>query len=255
MGKLEKRVAIVTGGGTGIGENIALEFAKEGADVVVTSRNFANLEKVTEKIEALGRHSLAIAADVTVKDQIQSMVKKTVDEFGKIDILVNNAGAVRRVSLLDMSEEDWAAVIDTNLKGVFLCTQAVAKQMIERKYGKIINISSVAGRGSAFPKLGGYAAAKSGVIQLTKSYALLLGPYGINVNAIAPGVVVTPITYFQRTPDQVQEFINNSKKSAVLGKIGSTQDIANLALFLASDDSSFISGETIAIDGGRIDRM
>lgn len=255
MGKLEKRVAIVTGGGTGIGENIALEFAKEGADVVVTSRNIANLKKVSQKIEAFGRRSLAIAADVTVMEQVQSMVKKTTNEFGKIDILVNNAGLVRRVSLLDMSEEDWDIVIDTNLKGVFLCTQAVAEYMMKGGYGKIINISSVAGRGGAFSELGSYAAAKSGVIQLTKSYALLLGPYGINVNAIAPGAVITPLTYVQRTPHQVQQFIDDAKRLAVLGKIGSPQDITNLALFLASDASSFITGETIAIDGGRKDRM
>ncbi len=255
MGKLSRKVAIVTGGGTGIGQSIALEFAKEGADVVVCSRNMASLEKAVEEIKALGRRSLAIAVDVSVKKQVQNMVKRTVDEFGRIDILVNNAGVLRRALLIDTSEEDWDIVIATDLKGVFLCTQAVAKQMIEQKYGKIINVSSICGRGGALPRLSSYSAAKAGVIQLTKSAALELSPYGININAIAPGAVITPITYFQRTPEQVEQFVENTKKLSVLGRIGITQDIANLALFLASDDSSFICGETIAIDGGRKDRM
>lgn len=255
MGKLDQRVAIVTGGGTGIGRSIALTFAKEGADVVVSSRKMANLEKVVEEIKALGRRSLVVTADVSVKEQVQNMVKQTVDKFGRIDILVNNAGIIRRVPLLEMTEQDWDGVIDADLKGVFLCTQTVARHMIEQKYGKIINISSIAGRGGALSGLSSYSAAKAGVIQLTKSTALELAPYGISINAIAPGAVITPITYFQRTPEQVEQFMEDSKKLAVLGRLGATQDIANLALFLASDDSSFICGETIAIDGGRKDRM
>ncbi len=255
MGKLDHKVAIITGGGTGIGQSIALEFAKEGADVVVCSRNMANLGKVVEEIKALGRRSLAIATDVGVKEQVQNMVKQTVDKFSRVDILVNNAGVLRRGPLLEVTEQDWDEVMDTDLKGVFLCTQAVAKRMIEQKYGKIINISSICGRGGALPRLSSYSAAKAGVIQLTKSAALELSPYGININAIAPGAVITPITYFQRTPEQVEQFMEDSKKLSVLGRLGDTQDIANLALFLASDDSSFICGETIAIDGGRKDRM
>jgi len=255
MGKLDGRVAIVTGGGTGIGRSIALALAKEGADVVVCSRNLANLEKVAEEIKALGRRSLAIATDVSVKEQVQNMVRQTVDELGRVDILVNNAAVVRRVSFMDTSESDWNAVIAADLSGVFLCTQAVAEFMIEQKYGKIINISSFAGRGGALPGLSAYSAAKAGVNQLTKSAALELSPCGININAIAPGAVITPITYFQRTPEQVEQFMANTKKLSVLGRIGTTEDIANLALFLASDDSSFICGEIIAIDGGRTDRM
>lgn len=255
MGKLDQRLTIITGGGTGIGRNIALEFAKEGADVVISSRNLANLEKVVEEIRALGRRSLAIAADVSVAEQVDNIVKQTVDKFGRIDILVNNAGILRSAVLLEMTEQDWDDVLDINLKGVFLCTQAVARYMIEQRYGKIINISSIAGRGGALNNWANYCVSKAGVIQLTKSAAFELGPYGINVNAIAPGTIMTDIDKKGKTPEQFKQFLEQREKVTVLGRIGTTQDVANLALFLASDDSSFICGETIAIDGGRTDRM
>lgn len=255
MGKLDKRAALITGGGTGLGRSIALEFAKGGADVVVTSRNMANLEKVVEEIKALGRRSLAIATDVRVKEQVENMVKRTIDEFGRIDILVNNSGINRKASLLDMTEEIWDDVLDTNLKAVFLCTQAVAKQMMERRYGKIINMASIAGRGWNYPTLANYCAAKAGVIELTKCYAKELGPYGINVNAIAPGLIKTGIYLAGRTPEQVKQFEEECRKTAVLGRLGAPEDIAKLAVFLAAEDSSFISGQTIPIDGGRTDRM
>jgi len=215
----------------------------------------ANLEKVTEEIKAWGRRSLPIATDVRVKEQVQNMVKQAIDEFGKIDILVNNSGIVRRAVLLDMTEEVWDDVLNTNLKSVYLCTQAVAKYMMEQRYGKIINMASMSGRGWNYPSLAGYAASKAGVIELTKCYAKELGSYGINVNAIAPGLIQTTIYLAGRTPEQVEQFLEDNRKATVLGKLGTTQDIANLALFLASDDSSFISGQTIPIDGGRTDRM
>jgi len=256
MGKLDERVAIVTGGGTGIGQAIALEFAKEGADVVVSSRNMANLEKVAGEIKALGRRSLAVAADVGVKKQVQNMVQQTVDKFGRIDVLVNNAGMLRIATFLGMSEEDWDDVIDINLKGVFLCTQAVAKHMIEQKYGKIINISSICGRGGALGDGPSYSASKAGVIQLTQCAAFELGAYGINVNCIAPGLILTPMAHStQETAEEFEQFIEERKSQAVLGRIGDPQDIAKTALFLASEDSSFISGQTIPVDGGRTNRM
>ncbi len=256
MGKLDQRVAIITGGGTGIGRSIALEFAKEGADVVISSRNMANLEKVAEEIKALGRRSLAIATDVSVKGQAQNMVKQTVDKFGKIDILVNNAAIIHVAMLLDTSEEVWDEVIDINLKGVFLCTQAVAKQMIEQRYGKIINISSICGRGGALGDGPSYCASKAGVIQLTQCAAFELGSYGINVNCIAPGLIMTPMARStQKTPEEFEQFIEERKKAAVLGRVGDPEDIATVALFLASEASSFISGQTIPVDGGRTNRM
>jgi len=255
MGKLDQRVAIVTGGSTGIGRNIALEFAKEGAKVVIGSRNMANLEKVVEEIKALGGHSVGISTDVSVAEQVRSLVKQTVDNFGRIDILVNNAGICHSATLLEMTEQCWDEVLDVNLKGVFLCTQAVARYMVEQRYGKIINISSNSGRGGGLDDCANYCVSKAGVIQLTKSSAFELGPYGINVNAIAPGAVLTDMDKRYMTPEQYKQYREGRKAMAVLGRIGDTQDIANLALFLASDDSSFICGETVAIDGGRTDRM
>jgi len=255
MGKLDNRIAVITGGGTNIGKGIALEFAKEGADVVVSSRSMANLEKVAEEIKSLGRRSLAIATDVRVKEQVQNMIKRTLDEFGRIDILVNNSGITRRALIVDMSQEDWDDVIATNLTGVFYCLQAVARQMMEQKYGKIINMSSISGVGGIAPTLANYSAVKAGVVQLTKAAARELGPYGINVNAIAPGAVESTIYLARRTPEEVEDWLEYARKVALMGRIGTPEDIAKLAVYLASDDSSFICGETIVIDGGRIDRM
>ncbi|GAF83126.1 unnamed protein product, partial [marine sediment metagenome] len=147
MGKLDNKVAIITGGGTGIGRTISLTFANEGAKVVVSSRNIANLAEVVKEIKLLRQQSLAIATDVGVKQQVENMVEQTMHEFGRIDILVNNAGILRATGIMDTSEEVWDEVIDINLKGVFLCTQAVAKYMIKQQDGRIINISSISGRG------------------------------------------------------------------------------------------------------------
>ena len=256
MGKLNNKVAIVTGGGTGIGRTIALKFATEGADVVICSRNIANLDKVSKEIESLGRRSLAIAADISVKQQVEKMVKQTVDNFGQIDILVNNAGIVHVINLLDTSEEIWDETINTNLKGTFLCIQAVARYMIKKKYGKIINISSTAGRGSALDDGPSYCASKAGVIQLTQNAAFELGPYGINVNCIAPGLILTPmVRSAMKTEEEFEAFLEGRKSAAVLGRLGEPEDIANVAVFLASEDSSFISGQTVPVDGGRTNRM
>lgn len=250
MSKLEQRVAIVTGGGTGIGRNIALELAKAGAEVVVSSRNLANLEKVAKEIKSLGRRSLAVTADVSVAEQVGNMVKQTIDTLGRIDILVNNSGISHRTLIVDISEEEWDNIMATNLKGPFLCIQAVAKYMMEQKYGKIINIASIVGMRPARPGTASYCASKAGVIALTKAAALELAPFGINVNAIAPGSIETDIYRRGRTQEQIQQWLESARR-APMGRVGDPQDIANAALFLASDDSSFLCGETIIVDGGR----
>lgn len=255
MGRLNNKVAIVTGGGTGIGRGIALTFVKDGADVVISGRTLSTLEKVTEEIKGLGKRSSAKTADVSIKDQVQNLVRQTIEEFGKIDILVNNAGITRNAPLLEMTEEDWNVVIDTDLKGVFLCTQAVAGHMIKKKHGKIINIASVVSLGVADDSQANYASAKAGVANFTKVTARALGQYGINVNAIAPGTILTELSRTRRTPAEVEAFIEARKKVTVLGRIGTVDDVANLALFLASEESSFISGQIIACDGGRKDKL
>lgn len=255
MKKLIQKTAIITGGGTGIGRAIAVEFANAGANVVIASRNLANLEKVVEEIRALGGHAFAVATDVRVPSQVDNLINRTVKEFERIDILVNNVGKTRRAVLQEMTEEEWDDVLDSNLKSVFLCTQRVAKLMINQKYGKIINMSSVAGRGVNYPGTSNYAAAKAGVIELTKCYAKELGPYGVNVNAIAPGLIPTPTYYIVRTQEEVEQFIQSNLKGTILHRAGTPGEVAKLALFLASDDSSYITGQTITIDGGRTDRM
>ncbi|MFH0913796.1 MAG: glucose 1-dehydrogenase [Chloroflexota bacterium] len=255
MGKLGQRVAVVTGAARGIGRQIARCFAAEEASIVLGDIRTAEMEATAQEIKKLGRAVITVKTDVSQKKEVERLIKAAIDRFGRIDILVNDAGISRRASLLEMSEEEWDEVLNVNLKGVFLCTQAVARQMIEQKYGKVINLASVGGLGSKQPDMANYQASKAGVIQLTKSAARELSPYGINVNAIAPGTIETDILYDSRTPEQVKEFLESSRKVNLLGRVGTPQDIANLALFLASDDSSYITGQVIVADGGRADRL
>jgi len=252
---LKNKVAIVTGCGTGIGKAIAIEFANAGADVVVCSRKLDNVEKVCKQIKDMGRQSMAISTDVRVKKQVDDMTAQVMNKFGKIDILVNNSGSGKMVPILEMSEDVWDTVVDTNLKGVLLCTQAVAKHMIEKKYGKIINISSTCALGAIVVGQSAYVASKFAVVGFTKASARELGPFGINVNAIAPGRIPTPMVYEGMTKEQANDFIEEGKKSTTIERIGTPEDIAHLALFLVSDESSFISAELVASNGGRTNLM
>lgn len=253
--KLGGKKAIVTGGGTGIGKAIALEFAGAGADIAICSRNVQNIEKVRDEIIALGRDSMAVSMDIRVREDVDNMVQQVIDEFGRIDILVNNAGTNRPTTVLDLTEDTWNLILDTNLKGLFFCTQAVARHMVKQKSGKIINISSTASMGANEPGQAAYAASKTGVNAFTKACAREFGPYGINVNAIAPGRILTPLVYASRTPEQVEKFLETGKSAAVLGRLGTVEEIAHLALFLASDDAAFITAEIIACNGGRTNLM
>ncbi len=243
---LEGQVAIVTGGGTGIGRGIALEFAKAGADVVVTSRKLANLEKVAEEVIALGRRSLAVRTDISRKTDVANLVQRVMDEFGAIDILVNNAGTIVRASLLEHSEEDWDAVLDTNLKGYYLCSQAVGRRMVERKKGNIINISSVRAI-TAAPGRASYCVSKAGVPMLTRVLALELAHYNIRANAIAPGWVKTNLNeVLWGDPETYKEIT----AKIPMGRWAELSEIASAALFLASDASSYMTGHTFVVDGG-----
>lgn len=250
------RVAVVTGGNSGIGKGIAMGLASAGCSVVIAARNeIMSREAAREIEERYGVQMLCVGLDVKDINSIRSMVDDVVRRIERIDILVNNAGVTGRGSLQEMSEDAWDNVLDTNLKGTFFCIQAVAPQMMAQRYGKVINISSIAGLG--WTDVGGinYGASKAGITQLTKGCARSLGPYGINVNAIAPGSIDTPILAVGRTSEQVQEYKDNATSKSAVGRLGLIEDIANAVLFLASDYASFIEGQVIAVDGGRFDLM
>lgn len=246
---IEGKVAIVTGGGTGIGKSIALEFASAGADVVVASRRLNVLEDVAQEIRSLGRRSLAIKADVSKKTDVDNLVRKTIDEFGYIDILVNNSGILAGPSFLDLEEEEWDKVIDTNLKSRYLCCKAVGKLMVKRKKGCVINVASNGGVTTCGGYSGPYPVTKAGEIMLTRGLAWELGPYNIRVNAIAPGNIRTEMTRnWWSDPD----FMKRMKTDRPLGRFGEPEEIASVALFLASDAASYITGETIVADAGKV---
>src|SRR3954471_12385854 len=245
--KLAGKTALVTGASRGIGREIALELARQGVDVVVNyAGSEAKAREVVEEIKGLGREAIAIQCDVSNSESVTDMVKETVDHFGKIDILVNNAGITRDNLLMRMKENEWDDVININLKGVFLCTKAVTRQMMKQRYGRIINISSVVGV-SGNPGQANYVAAKAGVIGLTKTSAKELASRGITVNAIAPGFITTEMT------DQLTEDIQNEMlKMIPLAQFGEPKDIAHSVVFLASDDSRYITGQTIHVNGGMV---
>lgn len=247
--RLKDKVAIVTGSGRGIGEGIALRFAEEGAKIVVNDINEADALRTVEKIKNMGRQAVAVVGSVASREIAQKMVDTAVNEFGTLDILVNNAGIIRDAMLHKMTDEQWDQVIEVNLKGVFLCTQCAARVMREKGYGKIINISSTSWRGN--PGQLNYSATKAGVIGMTKTAAKELAPKGINVNVIAPGMIWTDM--IKSMPPAILEKMEKGLPFIVpLNRKGTPQDVANLALFLASDESSFITGQLIHCDGGMI---
>jgi NAD(P)-dependent dehydrogenase (short-subunit alcohol dehydrogenase family) len=245
---LEGEVAIVTGARQGLGKEIALTFAEAGADVAVCDVVIEDgeLEAVAKEIQGFGRRSLAIQVDVSQKADVNNMVQKVIDEFDAIDILVNNAGINVKCFLLEFSEADYDKIIDIDLKGYFLCSQAVGKKMVERGKGNIINIASIAATKPP-TRSGPYSAAKAGVVSLTRSLALELARNGIRANAISPGLAKTKITeWLWSDPKALEEYA----AKVPLGRITEPSDIAAAALFLASDASSYITGTTILVDGG-----
>ncbi len=244
---LENKVVLVTGGSRGIGREIALEFAKNGADVIVNfAGNADRAETVVSEIKAIGQEAIAIQADVSNADDVQQLFKAAIEKFGKIDILVNNAGITRDNLLMRMKEAEWDDVINTNLKGVFLCTKAATRPMMKQRSGKIINITSIVAI-SGNPGQANYVAAKSGVIGLTKTSARELASRGITVNAIAPGFITTDMTE-TLTEEIKQEML----KQIPLARFGEPKDIAKVALFLASDAADYLTGQTIHVDGGMV---
>jgi len=240
---LKDKVAIVTGAKRGIGKAIAATFAGAGADVVVCGRNLDELEEVTSEIRALGRRSLALKTDVTVKNEVTGLVERTIKDFGTIDILVNNAVVYTGGPLVELSESDWDNSLDIGLKGFYLCSQAVTQVMMEKRKGSIINMSSTAGiRPTGWQ--GAYSIIKAGGIMLTKLLAVELAHWNIRVNALAPTVVKT-----ERTNVEV---LRGFMTQLPLGRLTELHELTAAALFLASDASSYISGHVLIVDGGRI---
>lgn len=244
---LDNQVALVTGASRGIGRSVAIELAKAGAKVVVNyAGNSAAAQETIDAIKAVGGEAIAVQADVSQAEAVEALVKQTLDTFGRIDILVNNAGITRDNLLLRMKEDDWDAVMNTNLKGIFHCTKQVSRVMIKQKSGKIINMTSVVGvMGNAGQS--NYAAAKAGVIGFTKSMAKELAPRGITVNAVAPGFITTDMTSV--LSDQVKSEMANS---IPLGRMGNPEDVAAAVVFLASKSAGYITGQTLHVDGGMV---
>jgi glucose 1-dehydrogenase/3-oxoacyl-[acyl-carrier protein] reductase len=249
--KLQDKVAIVTGAGKGIGSGIALRLAQEGAHVVVNYAHSGDgARQVAAQIEGLGRRALVIQADVANGDQVQAMVAETVQALGRLDILVNNAGIDPHISFLDMSEEQWDWIVDTNLKGNFLCSQAAAREMVKTGGGKIIIISSIHSI-QTYLHITAYAACKGGLNAMTRQLALELAPYHINVNCIAPGAIHVS-KFYSVVPNYDPHMFDHE---IPLGFIGYPHDIGAAAAFLASDDARYITGQVLFVDGGTSARI
>ena len=244
--RLKGKVAIVTGSRRGIGRAIALEMAKEGAKVVVSDIELKECEAVCDEIRKLGSDAIAVKCDVTKKDEVDAMMERVIQKFGRIDIMVNNAGVYVAKPLDQTTEQDWDFVVDINLKGVFLCSSAAAKHMMKQKRGKIISTASIAGK-VGFADSSAYCASKGGIISLTRELAMELAPHHINVNAVAPGVIDTNMTKGFMEDEKAKQGL---LMGIPLGRIGKPEDIAKAVVFLASEDSDYVTGHTLVVDGG-----
>lgn len=241
---IQNRVALVTGSASGMGKQTALRFAEQGAAVVVNDIDTEKVRATVDEFSALGHRVLGAVADISNKAAVDGMVQQTVEAFGRIDILVNNAGMERAGALRKLSEADWDITVDVNLKGTFLCTQAVHGHMVENKHGRIVNIASRAWLGGAGQTP--YSSAKAGVVGMTRALAIELGRSGITVNCVAPGLIHTPM--WDELPEKDQQFLLSRQPT---GKLGEPDDIANTLLFLADDDSGFVTGQVLYVCGGR----
>lgn len=238
------KVVVVTGASRGIGREIALKFAAAGAQVVLSGRNEQSLQELAAEIEGAGGKALAVAGDVARTEDVEELFQKAAETFQRVDILVNNAGITRDGLLLRMKDEDWDAVLDTNLKGAFMCTRAAAKLMSKQKYGRIVNISSVVGE-MGNPGQVNYCASKAGLIGLTKSVARELARRNVTVNAVTPGFIQTDMT------DALPEKTRTELSAMIpLGRLGEASEVADAVLFLSSDSAAYITGQVLGVNGG-----
>lgn len=252
MGKLSNKVALITGASKGIGEGIATVYAKHGAKLILAARS-SQTEALAQKLRDLGYEAIAVQIDVSDNESVKDGVKKAIEKYGKIDILVNNAGVCKLGSFLDQSDEDRDFHIDVNIKGVWNMTKAVLPHMINQKYGKIVIMSSVTGDMVADPGEAAYAMTKSALVGFTKAIAREVADYNINVNAICPGYVLTPMVYGmseQSEPENPQSVIDGIANAIPFKRLADPTEVGELAAFLGSDEASYITGTQIVIDGG-----
>jgi 3-oxoacyl-[acyl-carrier protein] reductase len=242
--ELKGKIALVTGAAQGIGRSVALLLAQKGVDIVISDINLEKAEETAKEVEALGRKVMAIRADVANTKDVERMVEAILERFGQIDILVNNAGIARDKLILRMTEEDWDAVLNVNLRGTFNCTKAVIRHMSKQRKGKIVNIASVVGEMGNVGQAN-YSASKAGVIGFTKTIAREFAQRGINVNAVAPGYIETPMT--EALPEKVKEEL---RRMIPLERLGRPEDVAQAVLFLVSEASSYITGQVLNVNGG-----
>jgi NAD(P)-dependent dehydrogenase (short-subunit alcohol dehydrogenase family) len=247
--QLKDKTAIITGARGGMGRTHALALAKEGANVVVSDISLEDCQKVVDEIKGVGGEAIAVKCDVTKKQEIEDMIKQTLDKFKKIDILINNAGILQFKPFLELTEEDWDKMLAVNLRGYFLCSQACAKEMVKQKSGVIVNISSIAmGQvGVGFPQIVHYCAAKGGITAMTEAMALELSPFNIRVNAIAPGAIDTPMAAATKQDPKVLE---GALARIPMHRMGNPEEVSNVVVFLASDKSSYMTGSVVVVDGG-----
>lgn len=244
---LSGKVALITGGSRGIGREIAIELSKHGVNIAITyNNNEVKAKETVDEIQKNGAKGIYIKVDVSKEEDVLKMIETVKNQLGSIDILVNNAGINKDNLLMRMKTDEWDDVINTNLKGTYLCTKAVVRNMIKEKYGKVINIASIAGVAGNFGQTN-YSASKAGIIGFTKSLAKELASRGINVNAVAPGLIQTDMA--KALKDDIKDSL---VKNIPMGRLGSTKDIANIVVFLASEKSDYITGQVINVDGGMI---
>jgi 3-oxoacyl-[acyl-carrier protein] reductase len=246
MSDLQGRIALITGSGQGIGRQIALELAKHGATIITNDITGCCADDVLEEVRALGTDGLAFTADVSNAEQVDNMVKGVLDKYGQIDILVNNAGTTRDNLIVRMDEDDWDLIQRVNLKSAWLCSKAVTRPMMRKKYGRIVNMSSASGKMGQMGQTN-YSASKAGMIGLTKALAREVASRGITVNAVAPGFIKTALT--DKMP---QDIIDSLMSFIPVGRVGSVEDVAYAVAFLVSDRASYITGQVLSVDGGLV---